>query len=128
MSGQQLLLNAKETLFNLKKEERNYITPYASFASQVIGLIANGKISAKEDLLDYTKLSYHRSNFNRQWRVFGRELEKNLQSNLSNKELLLYFGFLKRLITIEGKKEFGKRNEFRSHEQRRKDYPRFNKR
>ncbi len=110
MSEQQLLTEAKNTLFNLKKEEQWNLTPYVSFANQVIGLIAKKKIISKEGVLEYTRLSYPRPGLNRQWRKFGNVLQKNLKGNFNQEELLLFFGYLKRLLTIEGKKELDERN------------------
>jgi hypothetical protein len=105
MSEQQLLTEAKNTLFNLKKEEQWNLTPYASFANQVIGLIAKKKIISKEGVLEYTRLSYPRPGLNRQWRKFGNILENNLRSNLNKEELLLFFGYLKRVLTIAAKNQ-----------------------
>jgi hypothetical protein len=105
MSGQQLLSSAKNTVFHLKREERRSINPYASFADQVIGLINNRSVSSREEILQYTKIYYPRPRMNRQWRIFGNVLEKHLRSNMDPKDLLYFFGYLKRLLTIEGKKE-----------------------
>jgi hypothetical protein len=113
MIGQQLLSDAKNFVFHLKKEERWSINPYASFADQVIGLIYNGQASSSEEILNYTRTSYSRPRMNRQWRTFGNVLEKNLRSNMKKDDLLYFFGYLKRLLTIEGKKEFEEKREFR---------------
>ena len=113
MSTQHLLNDAKNTVFHLKEEEQRNINPYAAFAHQIIGLIGTGKISTCTDVLAYTHLSYPRPGLNRQWRVFGKVLEKHLKSNLKKEEILLYFGNLKRLLTIEGKKQADERNKNR---------------
>ena len=105
MSGQQLLTEAKNTVFHLKRVEQRNINPYASFANQMIGLIGDNKISSRAEVLEYTRLSYPRPGLNRQWRVFGEVLEKNLRNSLSKEDILLFFGYLKRLLTIEGKKQ-----------------------
>jgi hypothetical protein len=128
MSRQQLLTDAKNTVFHLKSVEQRNINPYASFADQMIGLIGAGKISTREEVLEYTGLAYPRPGLNRQWRVFGEVLEKNLRNSLSKEDILLFFGYLKRLLTIEGKKESRGKEGFRSHEHRRMDNKRFNKR
>jgi len=109
MTRQQLLSDAKNFVFQLKKEERRSINHYASFADQVIGLLNNGQVSSREEILNYTRISYSRPRMNRQWRTFGNVLEKNLRSNMKKDELLNFFGYLKRLLTIEGKKEFEER-------------------
>lgn len=124
MNRQQLITEAKNTVFHLKKVEQRNINPYAAFAHQVIGLIGTGKISTREEVLEYTRLSYPRPGLNRQWRVFGEVLEKYLKRNLLKKDILIFFGYLKRLLTIEGKKELGERYGFRGHEQRRTGYER----
>jgi len=113
MNRQQLLNEAKNTVFHLKKEEQRNINPYAAFAHQVIGLIGEGKISTREEVLEYTRLSYSRPGLNRQWRVFGTVLERNLKSTLEKEDILLFFGYLKRLLTIEGKKQPDERNKGR---------------
>jgi hypothetical protein len=128
MSGQQLLNEAKNTVFHLKKDEQRNINPYAAFAHQVINLIGEGKISNREEVLEYTRLSYPRPGLNRQWRVFGNVLAKHLKSSLLKEDMLLFFGYLKRLLTIEGKKELNKKDGFRSYEQRRLEYKKFDKR
>ncbi len=110
MTGQQLLSDAKNFVFHLKKEEPRSINPYASFADQVIGLINNGRVSSREEILNYTRISYSRPRMNRQWRTFGNVLEKNLGPNMKKDDLLYFFGYLKRLLTIEGKKESEERN------------------
>lgn len=110
MSEQQLLTEAKNTLFNLKKEEQWNLTPYVSFANQVIGLIAKKKIFSKEDVLEYTRLSYPRPKLNRQWRLFGIVLGKNLPGSVKEEGLLCFFGYLKWLLTIEGKKQGDEKN------------------
>jgi hypothetical protein len=111
MTGQQLLSDAKNFVFQLKEEERRSINPYASFADQVIGLINNDQASSREEILNYTRISYSRPRMNRQWRTFGNVLEKILRSNMKRDDLLYFFGYLKRLLTIEGKKEFQDRQE-----------------
>jgi hypothetical protein len=104
MNKQRLISDAKTILLQLKKEERRSINPYASFAAQIIVLINNGNISGKEDILQFTRISYARPRMNRQWRTFGNVLEKNLHP--MDKDSLLYlFGYLKRVLTIEGKRE-----------------------
>ena len=113
MNRQQLLTEAKTTVFHLKKEEQRNINPYAAFAHQVIGLLGKGKISTREEVLEYTRLSYSRPGLNRQWRVFGTVLERNLKSTLEKEDILLFFGYLKRLLTIEGKKQADDRNKSR---------------
>jgi len=113
MSGQKLLTEAKNTVFHLKKEEQRNINPYAAFAHQMIVLIGEGKISTREEVLEYTRLSYPRPGLNRQWRVFGTVLERNLKSNLEKEDILLFFGYLKRLLTIEGKKQADESNKER---------------
>lgn len=105
MSEQQILNEARNTLFNLKREEEKNLTPYASFANQVIGLISKKKINSKEGVLEYTGLSYPRPGLNRQWRKFGTVLQKNLRGNFNQEELLLFFGYLKRVLTIAGKNQ-----------------------
>jgi len=110
MSEQQLLTEAKNTLFNLKKEEQWNLTPYASFANQVIGLIAKKKINSKEGVLEYTRLSYPRPGLNRQWRKFGNVLEKNLPGSVKCEDLLHYFGYLKRILTIAAKNQADEKN------------------
>jgi hypothetical protein len=130
MSRQQLLTEAKNMVFHLKKVEQRNINPYAAFAHQVINLIGEGKISSREEVLEYTRLSYPRPGLNRQWRVFGEVLEKNLKSSLLKEDMLLFFGYLKRLLTIEGKKQLDERNkgnEERSmHYHNRGDRPQWN--
>jgi hypothetical protein len=109
MSNERLIQDAKTILFQLKKEERRSINPYASFADQMIALINNGRISSKPDVIRFTKTYYSRPRMNRQWRTFGNVLDKSLRQ--LNKESLLYlFGYLKCILTIEGKKEFAERN------------------
>lgn len=105
MSEQQILNEARNTLFNLKREEHLNLTPYASFANQVIGLINKKKISSKEGVWEYLQLSYPRPGLNRQWRKFGNIMQKNLKGNFNQEELLLFFGYLKRLLTIAGKNQ-----------------------
>ena len=107
MTRQQLLSDAKNFVFYLKKEERRSINPYASFADQVIGLLNNDQVSSREEILNYTRISYSRPRMNRQWRTFGNVLEKNLRSNIKKDALLYFFGYLKRVLTIEGKKQNG---------------------
>ena len=116
MTGQQLLSDAKNFVFRLKKEERRSINPYASFADQVIGLLNYGQVSSREDILNYTRISYSRPRMNRQWHTFGTVLEKNLRSNMKKEDLLYFFGYLKRLLTIEGKKEFEEKKKIRNRE------------
>jgi hypothetical protein len=111
MNRQQLLTEAKNTVFHLKKEEQRNINPYAAFAHQMVVLIGAGKISIREEVLEYTRLSYPRPGLNRQWRVFGNVLEKHLKSSLLKEDMLLFFGYLKRLLTIEGKKQAQEGNE-----------------
>lgn len=113
MSRQQLLSEAKNMLFHIKKEEKRNVNPYAAFAHQMIVLIGEGKISTREEVLEYTRLSYPRSGLNRQWRIFGTILERNLKSNLGKEDILLFFGYLKRLLTIEGKRQADERNKGR---------------
>lgn len=113
MSGHQLLNEAKNTVFHLKKEEQRNINPFAAFAHQMIVLIGEGKISTREEVLEYTRLSYPRPGLNRQWRVFGNVLEKHLKSSLLKEDMLLFFGYLKRLLTIEGKKQADERDKGR---------------
>ena len=110
MKSEHLLQHAKTIFLHLRREERKNINPYASFADQVMALINNGRISTKEDLIRYTRMSYPRPRLNRQWRNFGSVLEKDLPP-LHHHTLLFFFGYLKRLLTIEGKREFEKRNE-----------------
>ena len=108
MNRAVLLSQARNILLQLKREERRSINPYASFADQMIGLIHNGNISNKEDIIRFTRASYSRPRMNRQWRTFGNVLEKNLRP--MNKESFLYLlGYLKRVLTIEGKREYEER-------------------
>lgn len=111
----------KNILLQLKREERRSINPYASFAAQMIGLIHNGNISNKADVVRFTRASYSRPRMNRQWRTFGNVLEKNLRP--MNKESLLYlFGYLKRVLTIEGKREYEERKRQKGGQQDRGRY------
>ncbi len=110
MSTQQLLTDAKNTVLALKKEEQRNINPYASFAHQMIGLIGDNKVKTKADVLAFTRASYSRPNLNRQWRLFGNVLEKQLPMNINQEDMLTFFGYLKRMLTIEGKKEFENKN------------------
>jgi hypothetical protein len=129
MNTQQLLTEAKNTLFRLKREEKWNINPYVSFAEQMTGLIREGKVSTCEEVLGYTKLAYPRPNLNRQWRLFGNVLEKNIRADVKERELLYFFGYLKRLLTIEGKKQADERNKYRGekypHSHKRKHKPRW---
>jgi len=116
MNKQQLLLNeAKNTVLIIKKDEfervkqksnpRINLTPFASFSDQVIRLIGDGKVQTRAHVIEYTGLVYPRSQLKRQWILFGRVLEKNMRMNWDTSEMLFYFGYLKRLLTIEGKKK-----------------------
>jgi hypothetical protein len=107
----------------LKREEKGNINPYVSFAEQMTGLIMDGKVSTREEVLGYTRIAYPRPNLNRQWRLFGNVLEMNLRTNVKERELLYFFGYLKRLLTIEGKKQADERNK-----DRREAYPNSHKR
>ena len=121
MHTQRLLSEAKVILLQLKKEERRSINPYASFAAQVISLIRRGVIARREDIFQLTRMSYARPRMNRQWRTFGSVLEKNLR--VTGKDSLLYiFGYLKRLLTIEGKREYEAKNKFQKGGQRPRQY------
>ena len=116
MNKQRLLSDAKTIVLALKNEEQKMvqnrkkkesnITPYASFSGQIIVLINNGNISKKEDIRRLTKMLYARPRMNHQWRTFGNVLEKNLRT-MDKNSLLYLFGFLKRVLTIEGKKQNG---------------------
>ena len=88
----------------MKRQEKKSVNPYASFADQMIALINNGQVSSKADVIRFTRLGYPRPRMNRQWRNFGNILEKNLRQ-LNKDSLLYFFGYLKRLLTIEGKRE-----------------------
>jgi hypothetical protein len=110
MSVQQLLTDAKNTVFELKKEEQRNINPYASFANQVIWILEKPEVKSRADVLEYTRLSYPRPGLNKQWRIFGRVLEKNLRDKLDKEDIARYFGYLKRLLTIEGKNQSDERN------------------
>lgn len=105
MKEQQLINEARNTLLSLKKEEQGNLTPYAAFANQVIGLIRKKKIISKEGILEYTRISYPRPGLNRQWRKFGNVLQNNLKGNFNQEELFLFFGYLKRVLTIAGKNQ-----------------------
>ncbi|MCP4147660.1 MAG: hypothetical protein GY757_07910 [bacterium] len=105
MRSDHLIQQAKSIVLQLKKEERRSINPYASFADQVIALITNGRVVSKADILRITRLSYPRPRLNRQWRLFNKILAKELRQ-LNKVSLLYLFGYLKRLLTIEGKREF----------------------
>jgi len=120
MNKQRVLSDAKNIFFQLKREERNKLNPYASLASQVVGLIAKGGASSKEDILQYMKISYPRPRMNGQWRTFRNVLQKNMRP-MDKMSLLYLFGFLKRLLTIEGKKEDEKKRKDRAEGQKRKD-------
>jgi hypothetical protein len=109
MKSESLIQHARTLFLHLRREERNSINPYASFADQVIALIHSGRISTKADVIRYTRMSYHRPRMNRQWRTFGKVIDKGLPP-LPRNSLLYFFGFLKRLLTIEGKKELEERN------------------
>jgi len=84
-----------------------------AFVEKIFRLVGDYKIVTREDVLEYTRLSYPRPGLNRQWRIFGNVLEKNLKSNLVKEDILLFFGYLKRLLTIEGKKQADERNKGR---------------
>jgi len=73
-------------------------------------LIRNGQISSRDDLSAYTRLSYSRPSLNHQWGIFGNVLGGNLKAEIKDQDLLLFFGYLKRLLTIEAKKEGNKDN------------------
>lgn len=104
MHTQRLLSEARVILLQLKKGEGGSINPYASFVAQVISLIRRGVIAHRDDIFQLTRMSYARPRMNRQWRLFGSVLQKNLR--VTGRDSLLYlFGYLKRLLTIEGKKE-----------------------
>jgi len=126
MNKLQLLTDAKNTVFNLKQVEQRSINPYASFANQMIQLIDTGKISSWEDVVKYTGLSYPRPGLNRQWRKFGEVLEKNQKKHLNKDDIAIFFGYLKRLLTIEGKKQY-ERTHFRPRDYRRTTHKRFKK-
>jgi hypothetical protein len=104
MKSEHMIQQARTIFLHLKKEERKSINPYASFADQMIALINNGQVSSKADVIRFTRLSYPRPRMNRQWRTFGNILEKDLRQ-LNKDSLLYFFGYLKRLLTIEGKRE-----------------------
>jgi hypothetical protein len=135
MSEQKILNEARNTLYNIKNEEEKNITPYASYASfanQVIGLINKKKINSKEGILEYTQLSYPRPGLNRQWRKFDKVLQKNLKGNFNQEELLLFFGYLKRLLTIAGKNQTDENKNREGHDRHpgknNRSYPPWNKR
>ena len=115
MKRDHLIRQARSIVLYLKKEERKSINPHASFADQMIALINNGRVSSKADVIRYTRMSYSRPRMNRQWRIFGEVLEKNLRLEKRD-SLLLLFGYLKRLLTIEGKKENGDRKKAQNKE------------
>jgi len=108
MKRDHMIQQARSIFLQLKREERKNINPYASFADQLIALINNGQVSTKADVIRYTRMSYPRPRMNWQWRTFGKVLEKNLRLEKRD-SLLLLFGYLKRLLTIEGKKEYEER-------------------
>jgi len=108
MNRQQLLAQARTIAVQLKNEERRSINPYASFTAQLVALIYQGQASSKDDILNFTSTSYSRPRMNRQWRTFNSILQKNLRP-LDKESLLYLFGYLKRVLTIEGKREFENR-------------------
>jgi hypothetical protein len=108
MKSEYILQQARTIFFQLKRQEKKSVNPYASFADQMIALINNGQVSSKADVIRFTRLSYPRPRMNRQWRTFGNILEKDLRQ-LNKDSLLYFFGYLKRLLTIEGKREFEER-------------------
>ena len=108
MKSEYILQQARTIFFQLKRQEKKSVNPYASFADQMIALINNGQVSSKADVMRFTRLSYPRPRMNRQWRNFGKILEKDLRQ-LNKDSLLYFFGYLKRLLTIEGKREFEER-------------------
>lgn len=113
MKREHLIRQAKSVLLHLKNEERRSINPYASFADQIIALINNGQVSSRADVIRFTRMSYPRPRMNRQWRTFGNILNKDL-GQLNKSSLLYIFGYLKRLLTIEGKKEMDERQKSKS--------------
>lgn len=104
MKSEYMIQQARTIFLHLKREERKSVNPYASFADQMIALINNDQVSSKADVIRFTRLSYPRPRMNRQWRTFGNILEKDLRQ-LNKDSLLYFFGYLKRLLTIEGKRE-----------------------
>ena len=106
MKREHLIQQARSIFLHLKKIEKKNINPYASFADQIIALINNGQVSTKEDVIRYTRMSYPRPRMNWQWRTFGNVLDKDLP-RLNKETLLYFFGYLKRVLTIEGKKQNG---------------------
>jgi hypothetical protein len=108
MKSEYIIQEARTIFLHLKREERKSVNPYASFADQMIALINNGQVSSKADVIRFIRLSYPRPRMNRQWRTFGNILEKDLRQ-LNKDSLLYFFGYLKRLLTIEGKREFEER-------------------
>lgn len=117
MNNQQLLTKARNAFFEIKKEDSININPCASFANQFIGLLNRGTVTSRESISRLTRLYYPRRRMTLQWRLFGRVVEKHLRtgSGLNKQELLLFFGYLKRLLTIEGKNENSYR---RSHDRK----------
>ncbi len=105
MKREHLIQQARSIFLHLKRIEKKNINPYASFADQIIALINNGQVSTKEDVIRYTRMSYPRPRMNPQWRTFGNVLDKDLP-RLNKDTLLYFFGYLKRVLTIEGKREF----------------------
>lgn len=112
MHKPQLLAQAKTIALQLKNEERRSINPYASFAAQLVALIHQGQAATKDDIIRFTGTSYSRPRMNRQWRTFNSVLQKNLRP-MDKESFLFLFGYLKCLLTIEGKKEFENRKKFK---------------
>lgn len=112
MNRNRLLQDAKVIESQLKEKKHKNVNPYASFATQMIGLIQNGKVAGKDDILRLMDCSYSRPGMNRQWRTFNSVLAKNIKSNLDTGSLIYLLGYLKRLLTIEGKKQDEERKEY----------------
>lgn len=104
MNKEQLLKQAGNIAVQLRNEERKNINPYASFAAQIVALIQKGQASSKDEIIRFTGAHYSRTQMNRQWRTFNSVLQK--QNLPKDRESLIHlFGYLKVIITIEGKRE-----------------------
>ena len=108
MNKERIIAEARNISVQLRQAERRSINPYASFAAQVAALIHRRRLKNKEDILNITRDNYPRIRMNRQWRTFHDVLQKHLR--LTDLDSLQYlFGYLKRILTIAGKREFEER-------------------